>query len=132
MRTFKTIHIPIPQNLPERYKKLFEKKSTYKVPELGVKEYSNVFVSHEGLCLQNFRLVPYSSFNICTKYDKSYIWQYCAHPIEENQWVQAAITTKSNYTITGLTSIAKYWFRAAYISAEGQSDWSDPVSEVVK
>jgi hypothetical protein len=83
MRTFKTIHIPIPQNLPERYRKLFQKKSTYKVPELGVKEYKNVFVSHEGLCLQNFRLVPYSSFNICTRYDKSFGWQYYKLVLEQ-------------------------------------------------
>ncbi len=83
MRTFKTIHIPIPQNLPERYRKLFQKKSTYKVPELQVKEYKNVFVSHEGLCLQNFRLVPYSSFNICTRYDKSFGWQYYKLVLEQ-------------------------------------------------
>ncbi len=83
MRTFKTIHIPIPQNLPERYRRLFMKKSTYKVPELGVKEYKNVFVSHEGLCLQNFRLVPYSSFNICTRYDKSFGWQYYKLVVEQ-------------------------------------------------
>ena len=83
MRTFKTIHIPIPQNLPERYRRLFMKKSTYKVPELRVKEYKNVFVSHEGLCLQNFRLVPYSSFNICTRYDKSFGWQYYKLVLEQ-------------------------------------------------
>ena len=83
MRTFKTIHIPIPQNLPERYQRLFMKKSTYKVPELGVKEYKNVFVSHEGLCLHRFRLVPYSSFNICTRYDKSFGWQYYKLVLEQ-------------------------------------------------
>ena len=83
MRTFKTIHIPLPQNLPERYRRLFTKKSTYKVPELGVKEYKNVFVSHEGLCLQNLRLVPYSSFNICTRYDKSFGWQYYKLVLEQ-------------------------------------------------
>ncbi len=33
MRTFKTIRIPIPKNLPERYRRLFAKKSTYKVME---------------------------------------------------------------------------------------------------
>jgi len=59
------------------------KKSTYKVPELRVKEYKNVFVSHEGLCLQNFRLVPYSSFNICTRYDKSFGWQYYKLVLEQ-------------------------------------------------
>ncbi len=76
MRTFKTIRIPIPKNLPERYRRLFAKKSTYKVPELRVVEYKNVFVSHEGLCFQYGRLLPFSSFNICTRYDKSFGWQY--------------------------------------------------------
>ncbi|MDA3883849.1 MAG: glycosyltransferase family 61 protein [Bacteroidales bacterium] len=83
MRRFKTIHIPIPKNISERYRKLFEKKSSYKVPELGVKKYKNVFVSHEGLCLQNFRLIPYSSFNIRTSYDKSFGWQYYKLVLEQ-------------------------------------------------
>lgn len=60
-----------------------QKKSTYKVPELGVKEYKNVFVSHEGLCLHNFQLVPYSSFNIRTSYDKSFGWQYYKLVLEQ-------------------------------------------------
>lgn len=42
-----------------------------------------MFVSHEGLCLQKFRLVPYSSFNICTRYDKSFGWQYYKLVLEQ-------------------------------------------------
>lgn len=76
MRKKQKIHIPIPTNIEESYKHIYELKSSYVCPELGVKKYKNVFVSHEGLCLLHFRLLPYSSFNICTNYDKSFGWQY--------------------------------------------------------
>jgi len=76
MRKYQRIHIDIPQNIDERYKKLYQSKSSYRCPELGVKVYHNVFVSHEGLCWQYGRLLPYSSFNICTTYDKSFGWEY--------------------------------------------------------
>lgn len=83
MRTYKTIQLPIPQNLPEEQTNLFAKNSIYKTPKLEVKEYKNVFVSHEGLCLHNFGLVPYSSFNIRTRYDKSFGWQYYKLVLEQ-------------------------------------------------
>ncbi len=76
MRRKKQIHIPLPVNIDDSYRTLYEKKSTYICPELGVRRYRNVFVSHEGLCLRHFRLLPYSSFNIRTNYDKSFGWQY--------------------------------------------------------
>lgn len=83
MRKKQKIHIPIPTNIDDTYKTLYEQKSSYVCPELGVKRYKNVFVSHEGLCLQHFRLLPYSSFNICTSYDKSFGWQYYRLVIEQ-------------------------------------------------
>jgi hypothetical protein len=83
MRKKQKIHIPIPTNIDDTYKTLYEQKSSYMCPELGVKRYKNVFVSHEGLCLQYFRLLPYSSFNICTSYDKSFGWQYYRLVIEQ-------------------------------------------------
>ena len=76
MRNKQKINIPIPADIDEAYRSLYEKKSSYVCPELTVKKYRNVFVSHEGLCLQHFRLLPYSSFNIRTNYDKSFGWQY--------------------------------------------------------
>ena len=76
MRQKKQIQIPLPVDIDDAYRTLYEKKSTYLCPELGVKRYRNVFVSHEGLCLRHFRLLPYSSFNIRTNYDKSFGWQY--------------------------------------------------------
>lgn len=83
MRKKQKIHVPIPTNIDNTYKTLYEQKSSYMCPELGVKRYKNVFVSHEGLCLQYFRLLPYSSFNICTSYDKSFGWQYYRLVIEQ-------------------------------------------------
>lgn len=83
MRNRTTIHIPLPENIDSQYKTLYEKKSSYTCPELFVKEYSNVFVSHEGLCFQHFRLLPYSSFNICTCYDRSFGWQYYTLVLEQ-------------------------------------------------
>lgn len=76
MRKFQRVHIAIPENIDDRYKKLYQKKSSYLCPDLGVKTYHNVFVSHEGLCWQYGRLLPYSAFNICTTYDKSFGWDY--------------------------------------------------------
>lgn len=76
MRKKHKIHIAVPADIDDSYRTLYERKSSYVCPELGVKKYRNVFVSHEGLCLRHFRLLPYSSFNICTSYDKSFGWQY--------------------------------------------------------
>lgn len=76
MRNKEKIVISIPQGLDVKYESLYRKHSSYRCPKLFVKHYNNVFVSHEGLCLHHFRLLPYSSFNICTSYDKSFGWQY--------------------------------------------------------
>lgn len=76
MRKKHKIHIAIPTDIDDSYRTLYERKSSYVCPDLRVKKYRNVFVSHEGLCLRHFRLLPYSSFNICTSYDKSYGWKY--------------------------------------------------------
>lgn len=76
MRKKTRVHIALPKGIDERYRDLYARKSSYTYPELFVKQYKNVFVSHEGLCLQYGRLLPYSSFNICTRYDKSFGWQY--------------------------------------------------------
>lgn len=76
MRKKRRVHIALPVGIDERYRDLYERKSSYTCPELFVKYYKNVFVSHEGLCFQYGRLLPYSSFNICTRYDTSFGWEY--------------------------------------------------------
>jgi len=66
----------LPPYIEDKYHPLFAARAEFSVPELFVKEYKNVFVSHEGLCLQNGRLLPFSSFNICTRYDNSFGIKY--------------------------------------------------------
>jgi len=60
---------------------------------------------------------------------KSYVIEMCADPITPAGWKQATISTKSNFTVTGLTSGAKYWFRVSGIGAAGQGPWSDPATK---
>lgn len=57
---------------------------------------------------------------------KSYIIQKSTNPPTNGSWTQVAVVTTSSYTVTGLTSGEKYWFRVAAIGAGGQSGWSDP------
>ena len=76
MRKKQTIHAKWPKNLPPKYKDMYERKSVYNCPDLYVKDYSNVFVSHEGLCWKNFHLLPYSTFNISSSYDAKHGWEF--------------------------------------------------------
>lgn len=76
MRQKQTKHNSLPVNIDDKHKKLYEKKSSYCCPHSAVKTYKNVFVSHEGLCLQHFRLLPYSTFNINSSYDAKHGWEF--------------------------------------------------------
>lgn len=116
MRKKQNISIPIPINIDVAYKDLYEKKSKYVYPELRVKKYRNVFVSHEGLCMQHFRLLPYSSFNIHTNYDKSFGWQYYRLVMEQylvstygKSLKKIVLDDDTNYTIIH-TKWANYSF----------------------
>jgi len=73
----------LPPYIEDKYHPLFAARAEFSVPELFVKEYKNVFVSHEGLCLQNGRLLPFSSFNICTRYDNSFGIKYYKLVLEQ-------------------------------------------------
>ncbi|MCQ2607427.1 MAG: glycosyltransferase family 61 protein [Bacteroidales bacterium] len=66
----------VPLNIEGRYRNLYLKKNVYDCPKLAVSEYKNVFVSHEGLCWKNFRLLPYSTFNINSSYDVKHGWEF--------------------------------------------------------
>lgn len=66
----------LPINIDVAYKDLYVQKSVYNIPELVVKKYSSVFISHEGLCWKNFRLLPYSTFNINSSYDAKHGWEF--------------------------------------------------------
>ncbi len=57
----------------------------------------------------------------------AYIWEYTADPIVENNWLIAATTTQSGFTINGLTPGLKYWFRVALVTSAGQQPFCNPV-----
>jgi len=63
----------------------------------------------------------------CPSGGKSYFWQYTIDPIVASNWLVAAVTTQSSFTINGLTPGTKYWFRVALVTPEGQQPWSVPV-----
>lgn len=75
-RSLKHIKNRLPHNIGTKYYALYKAKSEYTCPYLEVKSYSNVFVSHEGLCLRKFRLLPYSTFNINSSYDAKHGWEF--------------------------------------------------------
>ena len=60
---------------------------------------------------------------------KSWVWQ---SSLDGTTWNQEGITTKSSFLVKGLTPVTKYWFRVAYISVDGQSEWSNAIWDVVK
>lgn len=75
--------IKLPLNIPERYINLFRQKNSYSIREEAIKNYNNVFVTYDGMCLKNFKLLSNSSFNIKTKYDISFKWKYWKLVIEQ-------------------------------------------------
>jgi len=62
---------------------------------------------------------------------KAWAWQHCTNPIAPEKWILAGISTQSVFTVKGLTPGIKYWFRASYVTAEGQSEWCDPATKMV-
>ena len=76
MRQKQEIHNSLPVNIDEEYRSLYERKSSYSCPNLEVRKYKNVFVSHEGLWFQHFCLLPYSTFNINSSYDAKHGWEF--------------------------------------------------------
>jgi hypothetical protein len=75
-RQFENIINKLPCNIAPEYTALYTAKSQYNSPILHVRDYSNVFVSHEGLCWKNFHLLPYSTFNINSSYDAKHGWEF--------------------------------------------------------
>lgn len=75
-KNFYNISITIPLNIEKRYFDLYQQRTTYPCPELQVRKHKNVFVTHEGLCWKNFRLLPYSTFNINSSYDAKHGWEF--------------------------------------------------------
>lgn len=62
---------------------------------------------------------------------RAWVWQYCPDPLNANPWVQAGISTQASFKVKELPAGRKYWFRASYVSAAGQSEWCDPFVKLV-
>jgi hypothetical protein len=61
---------------------------------------------------------------------KSYVIDKSADPVSATSWSHAGVSTKSNFTVNGLTSGTRYWFRVAAVNNNGQSGWSDPAMKI--
>jgi hypothetical protein len=62
---------------------------------------------------------------------RSWVWQCCPDPLNTNQWVQIGISTQTTFTVKELEQGKKYWFRTAYITSAGQSEWCEPFIKIV-
>ena len=63
----------------------------------------------------------------------AYIWQYTPGPlpINESEWITAAISTYSYYELDGLTVGTIYYFRVAAVTPDGTTDFCAPVQKLV-
>jgi len=61
---------------------------------------------------------------------RSYVVERSSDPPTDSSWTHAAVSTRSQTTIEGLTSGTRYWFRVAAITATGQSGWSNPAMKI--
>lgn len=61
---------------------------------------------------------------------KSYVIEKSGDPPTATGWTHAGVGTKSSFTVTGLTSGTRYWFRVAAVNTSGQSGWSDPAMKI--
>ncbi|HKS30191.1 MAG TPA: fibronectin type III domain-containing protein, partial [Pyrinomonadaceae bacterium] len=56
---------------------------------------------------------------------RSYVIEQSTDPVTATSWQHAAVSTKSQTTIDGLTTGTKYWFRVAAVGPQGQGPWSN-------
>ena len=61
----------------------------------------------------------------------SYIIEMSPDPPTATSWKHLGVSTKSTFTVTGLPSGTRVWFRVAAVNANGQSPWSDPATKIV-
>lgn len=61
---------------------------------------------------------------------RSYVVERSPDPPAATTWQHAAVSTKSQTTVGGLTSGTKYWFRIAALGPNGQSPWGNPVAKI--
>jgi hypothetical protein len=61
---------------------------------------------------------------------KSYVIERSVDPPTDTSWIHAGVSTRSTFTVGGLISGTRYWFRVAAVNANGQSGWSDPAMKI--
>lgn len=61
---------------------------------------------------------------------RSYVIERSPDPPTATSWSHAAVATKSQATIGGLTTGTKDWSRVAAVGPNGQGPWSDPATKV--
>ena len=62
---------------------------------------------------------------------KSYILQTnSVDPLQESNWKEFMLPTKSSAALKGLTSGTRYWIRVAAVGAAGRSGWSDVATKI--
>ena len=86
----------------------------------GRPSYDKTPLSHDKIDL-SWEAVPAS---------KSYVIEQSADPPTDTSWGHASVSTRSSYTIDGLKSGTRYWFRVAAVNGVGQSGWSDPSMKI--
>jgi hypothetical protein len=61
---------------------------------------------------------------------RSYLWQRANDPLptSDSGWAYVGFTTKCKFTDTGLVPGVKHWYRVAWITKDGLSAWSAPMS----
>jgi hypothetical protein len=60
----------------------------------------------------------------------SHVLETSPDPPTATSWSHVGVSTKSSFTVTGLQSGSRIWFRVAAINPAGQSGWSDPATKI--
>ena len=61
---------------------------------------------------------------------KSYVIEKSDDPPTSTSWTHAGVCTRSVFTVKGLASGTRYWFRVNAVNANGQSGSSDPAMKI--
>jgi hypothetical protein len=61
---------------------------------------------------------------------RSYVIERSGDPPTATSWTHAAVSTKAQATVGGLTSGTRYWFRVAAVGPNGQTPWSEPATKI--
>jgi hypothetical protein len=83
MRERLHIKVPVPQGIPNNYRRLMEKRAVYTVPVPKIRQIRNAFVSHSGLVLKNGLLVSGCAFNLRGNEDKVFYYPFWRQTVEE-------------------------------------------------